>query len=78
MKKQHQKTYKIATIGFLVLSIGIILFPRQGNIMVDEVQFVRNNSQLPTIDRHGSAGQRDYLFEEDDNTKDTETITPQA
>lgn len=65
MKKQTEKIYKIATILFLVLSIGIVLFPILPDPKTEDVQFVRNRNQLTTT--HGSAGQRDYLFEEETN-----------
>jgi hypothetical protein len=65
MKKQTEKMYKIATIGFLLLSMVIILFPIQRTPTISEVQFVRNIDQLKNTETHGAASQWDYLFEED-------------
>ena len=66
MKKKTEKMYKIATIGFLVLSMGIILFPVKRAPVVNQVAFVRNTDQLTPTQTHGSASQWDYLFEGDD------------
>jgi len=74
MKKQTKKIYKIATIGFLVLSMGIILFPIQRTPKVNQVQFVRNIQQLQGSQTHGSASQWDYLFEDTGQTTTTTTI----
>lgn len=70
MKKHIQKRYKIATIGFLLLSIGVILFPVKRSPIPSEVQFIRNIQQLntTTTQSHGAADQRDYLFEEETST----------
>jgi hypothetical protein len=74
MKKQTEKIYKIATIGFLVLSMGIILFPIKRTPIVSEVQFVRNIQQLQTTQSHGAAGQWDYLFEDTGQTTYTSQL----
>ncbi|MCX6822986.1 MAG: hypothetical protein NTX91_03220 [candidate division SR1 bacterium] len=74
MKKQTEKFYKIATIGFLVLSMGIILFPIQRTPTVDQVAFIRNSAQLTVTQTHGAASQWDYLFE-DTSTKTNDTKT---
>ena len=68
MKKDKSLVLKIATIGFLTLSMGIILFPIQRAPIASEVQFVRNIGQLETTQTHGAASQWDYLFEDTGTT----------
>ena len=63
MKKQTAMIYKTATIGFLVLSIGVILFPIKRTPVAVPTTFVRNIQQLGAT--RGAADQWDYLFEED-------------
>lgn len=63
MKKQTTIALKTATIGFLVLSIGVILFPIKKTPIAVPTTFVRNIQQLGAS--HGAADQWDYLFEED-------------
>ncbi|MEI8091558.1 MAG: hypothetical protein WCG98_04985 [bacterium] len=64
MKIQTEKTFKIATIAFLALSMGMILFPIQRAPTLNEVAFVWNTEQLQGV--HGAASQWDYLFEDND------------
>ena len=66
MKKKTTIALKTATIGFLVLSMGVILFPIQRTPIVTQTTFVRNIQQLGAS--HGAAGQWDYLFEDDTQT----------
>lgn len=75
MKKRTETKLKIATIGFLTLSMAMMLFPRQKATTIHEIQFVRNNQQLTNSNTHGAAGQWDYLFEDEETViqKDTQT-----
>lgn len=75
MKKNTTLALKIATIGFLTLSMGIILFPIQRTPIIQETQFVRNIQQLNPTQSHGAASQRDYLFEDETTTTTTTTTT---
>ena len=68
MKKDTSLLLKIATIGFLTLSMGVILFPIQRAPKSSEVQFVRNIRQLEVSQTHGAASQWDYLFEDTGTT----------